>query len=163
MVTGALLVVYLVFPVLTLFSMVVGRTFSLRRFRGLWRSPRRITREDWLAVYASIGGALESGGSPPEQKPERRRRPVVAGGLFLASVFLFFVPLPMDVSVRFAQYRWDVFPVIQAALGGMALAFSLGLAFHDRRRYVLDDPARAEYPYIDWAMLSTPGATEAKR
>ena len=154
---------YLAFPVLSLVFMVVGRTFSFRRFRGLWRSPRGITRRDWLAVYASLGAALESGSGPREQMPERRRRPTVVGALFLVSVSLLLVPLPLDLSISFAQYRWNVVPATQAAVGGIALAFSLGLAFRGRRRYVLDDPARAEYPYIDWAMLSTPGATEAKK
>ena len=163
MVTAGPLLVYLVFPVLSLVFMIVGRTFSFRRFRGLWRSPRGITREDWLAVFRSLGTALESDSGPSEQMPERRRRPIVVGALFLVSEFLHLVPVPLNLQVTFPQFHWDVVPVIQAAVGGIALAFSLGMAFRGRRSYVLDDPARAEYPYIDWAKLSTPGATEAKR
>lgn len=163
MVTAGLLLVYLVFPVLSLVFMVVGRTFSFRRFRGPWRSPRGITRGDWLAVYGSLGATLESGSGPREQVRQRRRRPIVVGVLFLVSAFLLLVPIPLNIFVSFAQYRWDAVPATQAAVGGIALAFSLGLAFRGQRRYVLDDPVRAEYPYIDWTMLSTPGATEAEK
>ena len=163
MVSAGLLVVYLVFPILMLAFMVVGRTFSFRRFRSLWRSPRAITRDDWLAVFGSLGAALESGEGPGGQMPPKRRRLKVVGALFLVSIFLFLLPVPLDLQVSFAQSHWNVVPVIQAAVGGIALAFSLGVAFSGRRRFVLDDPARADYPYYEWAMLSTPGATEAKR
>lgn len=148
---------------LALSSMVRGRTLSFHRLRRLSSLRRRVTLQDWLAVYAYLGTELESRNEPPMIGPERPRRLLAAGALGAASVALLLIPLPFHLLGSFAQFRWDLFPPIQVAVAGIALASSLLLAFHRRRRWRLVAYPRADYPFLGWAALKKDdGRIEAK-
>jgi len=153
MVATNILLVYLVPLFVALFFMATGRTLSYHHLGGLWRSPRRLTSEDWLAVYGYLGTSLQSSNGPRETKPVRPWRPIGAGILGLASAFLLLAPLPLHLPLSFAQYSWDVFPVAQVVVAGAAPAESFILAFHRRKWWLLSSNPSAEYPYLGWAKL----------
>ncbi|MDG6993220.1 MAG: hypothetical protein JRM76_08280 [Nitrososphaerota archaeon] len=163
MVTANLVPVYLAPPILVFLSMIMRGTLSFHHLGSSRRLPRRMTREDWLAVYGFLGTALESSNGPHETRPVRPWRLKWAGIMLAASAALLLVPLPLDLPLSFAQASWNVFPVVQAALAGAALAASLMLAFDRPKRWLLYSSPRARYPYIDWASLKAAPTKEGKR
>jgi hypothetical protein len=160
MVATNMLVAYLAPPVLVLFFMVSGRTLSFHHLGSLWRLPRRVTRGNWLAVYDFLGTSLESSNGPGATSPVRPWRLIGAGISCLVSVFLLLVPLPLLLPLSFAQYSWNVFPVIQVVVAGAALALSFMLAFYRPKGWLLHSHPRAEYPYLAWTKLKIASTKE---
>jgi hypothetical protein len=148
-----LLAVYLAPAVLVLLSMIRARSFSFHQVYTLGRQSRRTTLDDWLAVFAYLGVGLESRNQPPKTKPPKPWRLTLSGAAFAASLVLYQFILPLNIPISFAQHLWNAFPAIQVAIAGVALAFSLMLAFHRPRRWLLVEQQQAEYPYPKWAVL----------
>lgn len=148
-----LLAVYLAPAGLVLFKMIGARSFSLHHISSLRRLPKKVTLEEWLAVYAYINVGLESRNQPPSTKPRRPWRLIGSGVSFATSLVLFQFNLPLNVPLSFARHDWNAFPVIQVAIAGGVLASSLVLAFHRTRRWRLIERPGAEYPFLKWAVL----------
>jgi len=165
MVTASMLLVYIVPSVFVLSSMIRERTLSLHHFGTLRRLPTRIAQKEWFTVYSYLRTGLESSNGLRATSPVRPWRPIGAGISFLVSSFLLFVPpLPLHLPLSFAQYNWDVYPVIQVALAGATLAASFILAFHRAKGWLLFSNPRAEYPHLEWATLkAAQGKKEGKR
>jgi len=148
-----LLAVYLAPAGFVILNMIRARSFSVHHISSLRLLPKKITLEEWLAVYGSLSIRLESRNQPPRTKLERPWRLIGSGVEFATSLFLFQVILPLNIPLSFAQHEWNAFPVIQAAIAGGVLASSLMLAFHRTRRWYLIGHPRAEYPYLEWSLL----------
>ena len=148
MAAAGVLFVYLVPPSLSLFFMIKGRTFSPHQLRSLLRRPRRVSREDWLAVYDHIGVSLESRNGPRLARPTRPWRLIGAGAMCVASVALLLLPVPL-----LAQSSWGGSPLVKAALAGGEMAAYMALAFHRPRAWLLFSNTPAEYPHLDWTPL----------
>ena len=133
--------------------MVRAGSFSLHRISDLRRLPKRITLEEWLAVYGFLALRLESRTQPPTAKPGRPWRMIVSASALAASLFLFQFALPLSVPLSFLQHDWNALPVVQAAVSGGLLATSLVLAFHRPRRWLLIGNPGAEYPHLEWRAL----------
>ena len=148
-----LLAVYLAPAGLVLLNMIRARSFSLYNFSGLRRLPKRITLEEWLAVFGHLGISLESWNQPPGAKPKRPWRLIGSRVAFAASLVFFQFILPLNIPLSFAQHGWNVFPAIQAAIAGGLLASAIMLAFHRPRRWHLIGLPMVEYPYLEWKAL----------
>lgn len=149
-----LLAVYLAPTGLVIFNMLRARSFSLHHFSSLRRHSKRITLEEWLAVYGYLGIGLTNRKQPQSTKPGRPRRLIGSAIALAASLILFEVNLPLNVPLSSAQHDWNAFPVIRVAIAGGVLASSVVLAFHRTRRWRLIGHYRAEYPYLPWDVLN---------
>jgi len=83
-----------------------------------------------------------------------------SGAPFAASLALSQFILPLNLPLSFAQHDWNVYPVVQVAIAGGALAFSLMLAFHRSRRWRLIEEPGVEYQFLKWGALKKKTAME---
>lgn len=141
---------YLAPSVAVLYLMAKERTFYLKRFSRLLRPRREATLADWLTVYHYLGLRLESATEPSRIKPKKPLRMLGAAVLAAASAVLFFLPLPFSIPFAFAQYRWDLFPLIKPLVAGTFLALSLPVAFSRWRAWFLTKCEPPEYPFVGW-------------
>jgi hypothetical protein len=155
------LTMYLALPVLALLVMAGKRTLSLHQLRRLGSLRRSATLADWLAVYNYLGVTLESRNHPAKRTAEKPLRLIVAAGIALASIALLLAPIPFNLPASFAQYRLNLFPLVQVWTAGALLAFSLLLTFNRPRRWFLFSGSRtralvrADYPFLGWPDLRT--------
>jgi hypothetical protein len=147
------LAVYLAPAVLVLFKMIGARSFTLHHISSRRGAPKRVTRDEWLAVYRYLNISLESRNQPPSTKPGRPWRLICSGAAFATSLILLQIDLPLNIPLSFARHDWNAFPIIQVAIAGGLLASSLVLAFHRARRWRLIEHPRADYSYLSWAVL----------
>jgi len=157
-----LLAVYLAPAGFVILKMVRARSFSLHHASVLRRLPKKITREEWLAVYGYLAIRLESRNQPPATKPGRPWRLILSGVAFATSLVLFHFILPFSIPLSFAQTEGNAYPFIQAALAGGVLASSLMLAFHRRRSWLLVGHPGADYPHLQWTLLKRKPPKEEK-
>ena len=148
-----LLAVYLAPSGFVILSMIMARSFSLSHISRLRSLPRRITLDEWLAVYGFLAIRLESRNLPPMAKPGRPWRLMGAGVALATSLSLYQAVLPFSIPLSFAEHGWNALPIIQSAIAGGLLASSLALAFQRSRRWHLMGHPRAEYPHIEWSLL----------
>lgn len=144
------LLLYFAPSALALYWMIDEKTFYLKRFGRLFHRRKAVTLNDWLAVYRYLGLPLEKPSEPPHDRPDRGLRLIEAGALAGTSAALLFIPLPFRVPFSFAQFRWDLSPIIEPLIAGTLLALSLLLAFHRWRAWWLADCEPAEYPFVEW-------------
>lgn len=156
-----LLAVYLLPAAFALLIMIRARSFSFRQISRLRRPQRKVTLGGWLAVYGHLGMHLENQKEPPNTKPEKPWRLIGSGAAFATSLILFFLILPMNIPLSYAQHDWNA--ITQAAVAGAVLASSVVLAFRRPRNWRLIGHPEAEYPYAEWKALgSAPAKEEGK-
>lgn len=133
------------------YIMIEGKALSLNQFRRLRR--RSVTLNEWNMVYRYLNLPLENQKEPPRTVRNKPMRLIIAGVLVLLSAGLFLLPLPLVVTFRFAQYAFDLFPVIKSLISGAILAASLLLTFYRPRRWFLSQTVPGEYPFRSWKEL----------
>jgi hypothetical protein len=134
------------------YVMIEGRALSLNQFRRVSRKP--ITLKEWNIVYQYLNLPLENQKELARPRRKRPTRLITAGALVPMSAALFLLPLPFVATFTFAQYTFDLFPVIKSLVSGAILAASLLLTFYRPRRWLLSQAVLGEYPFRPWKELT---------